>query len=499
VFRLYDTRTRQAEEITPGGGPRRRGLGGGLLRMYSCGPTVYRPAHVGNLRSYLLADLIRRNAERRHHLTILTCQNITDVGHLTDDDTASDDTASDGAANDGAANDGAAGPAGEDKILAQARAEGRAPLELARFYERAFLADCSALNLRPAEHSPRASEGIGLMIDMISRLIETGHAYPAPDGSVYFDARSFPGYGELSGNRLEDLRPGHRTGGEIEGHKRFHADWALWKAAPEGRELTWPAPWGTGFPGWHTECSALSLHYLGEVIDIHTGGIDLRFPHHEDERAQSNSVTGHEVVRHWVHGEHLLFEGRKMAKSTGNVVLLSDLVSRGLDPLALRLAFLEHRYRQQMNLTWDTLSAADRTLRRWRELVAEWACSPSRPMCAQATDQIAAAFDDDLDTPAALRVLRRLEQDRQIPPGSKFETFAHADQLLGLELAREVGRAPVRPPLPDGAQQRLDARQAARAAADWVTADRLRDELAALGVSVSDTAAGQEWTVRPAG
>jgi cysteinyl-tRNA synthetase len=495
VFRLYDTRTRQVEEITPGGGPHRGGLAGGLLRMYSCGPTVYRPAHVGNLRSYLLADLIRRNAEHRHHLTVLTCQNITDVGHLTDDDAVNG-----GPANGGAApNSGAAGQAGEDKILAQARAEGRAPLELARFYERAFLADCSALNLRPAEHSPRASEGIGLMTDMISRLIETGHAYPTPDGSVYFNARSFPGYGELSGNRLDDLRPGHRTGGEIEGHKRFHADWALWKAAPDGGELTWPAPWGTGFPGWHTECSALSLHYLGEFIDIHTGGIDLRFPHHEDERAQSNSVTGHEVVRHWVHGEHLLFEGRKMAKSTGNVVLLSDLVSRGLDPLALRLAFLEHRYRQQVNLTWDTLSAADRTLRRWRELVAEWACSASRPMCAQVTDQIAAALDDDLDTPAALRALRRLEQDRQIPPGSKFESFAHADQLLGLDLAREVGRAPVRPALPDGARQRLTARQAARATADWVTADRLRDELAALGVSVSDTAAGQEWTVRPAG
>ena len=476
MFQLYDTRTRQAVEITPGRG--------GLLRMYSCGPTVYRYAHVGNLRSYLLADLIRRNAEHRHHLTVLTCQNITDVGHLTDDD---------------AATDGAPAQAGEDKVLAQARAEDRTPLELARFYERAFLADCSALNLRPSEHSPRASEGIGLMTDMISRLIETGHAYPTPDGSVYFDARSFPGYGELSGNRLDDLRPGHRTGGEIEDRKRFHADWALWKAAPEGRELTWPAPWGTGFPGWHTECSALSLHYLGEFIDIHTGGIDLRFPHHEDERAQSNSLTGHEVVRHWVHGEHLLFEGRKMAKSTGNVVLLSDLVSRGLDPLALRLAFLEHRYRQQMNLTWDTLNAADRTLRRWRELVAEWACSPSKPMCAQVTEQIATAFDADLDTPAALRALRRLEQDLQIPPGSKFESFAHADQLLGLDLARDVGRAPARPPLPDGAQQRLAARQAARAAADWATADRLRDELAALGVSVSDTAEGQEWTIRPAG
>ena len=224
--------------------------------------------------------------------------------------------------------------------------------------------------------------------------------------------------------------------------KRFHADWALWKAAPPGRELTWAAPWGTGFPGWHTECSAMSLHYLGDTIDVHTGGIDLRFPHHEDERAQSDSVTGHEVVRHWVHGEHLLFEGRKMAKSTQNVVLLSDLAERGLDPLALRLAFTEHRYRQQLNLTWSTLEAADATVRRWRQRVAEWANSPSRPMCAQYVADFLGAFDDDLDTPAALRVLRAVEKDSEVPPGAKFETFAYADQLLGLDLARDIGRAP---------------------------------------------------------
>jgi cysteinyl-tRNA synthetase len=494
VFRLYDTRTRQIEAIEP-----RPGSGGRLLRMYSCGPTVYRYAHIGNLRTYLLGDLIRRNAEHRHSLTLLTCQNITDVGHLT-----TDDAASDRGADDGGTNDRAAGPAGEDKVLAQARAEGRSAAELSRFYEDAFHADCSALNLRPADQSPRASEWIGLMTELIARLIESGHAYPTPGGSVYFDARSFPSYGELSGNRLASLRPGHRDGaGEAEragrAEKNFHADWALWKGAPADGELTWPAPWGTGFPGWHTECSALSLHNLGEFIDIHTGGIDLRFPHHEDERAQSNSVTGHEVVSHWVHGEHLLFDGRKMAKSTGNVVLMSDLTDRGLDPLALRLAFLEHRYRHQMNLTWDTLSAADRTLRRWRGLVAEWACSPSKPMFAEATSQIAAAFDDDLDTPAALRTLRSLEKDPEIPPGAKFESFAHADQLLGLDLARDIGRAPAPLPLPAGARQRLDSRQAARAASDWATADRLRDELAAIGVSVSDTADGQEWTVRPAG
>jgi cysteinyl-tRNA synthetase len=469
VLTLYDTRTRTPEPIVP--------AARGLLRMYTCGPTVYRFAHVGNLRSYLLADLIRRTAETRHNLTVLTCQNITDVGHL------ADDTEID--------------PAGEDKVLAQARAEGKGALELARYYEDAFRADCDALNLRPADYSPRASESIDLMLEMIAKLIETGHAYATPDGSVYFDAGSFPGYGEISGNRLDDLRPGHRFGGETDPKKRFHADWALWKGAEAGRELTWPAPWGNGFPGWHTECSAMSLHHLGEVIDIHTGGIDLRFPHHEDERAQSNSVTGHEVVRHWVHGEHVLFDDRKMAKSAGNVVLVADLAERGLDPLALRLAFLEHRYRQQLNLTWDTITAADATLRRWRARVADWAQSPSRPMCAEVTSEIAAAFDDDLNTPAALLALRRLEKDGEIPAGSKFESFAHADRLLGLDLVRDVGRQTAPPRLPDGAERKLADREAARSARDWALADRLRDELAAVGVTVADTPDGQAWTVRP--
>jgi len=442
--------------------------------MYTCGPTVYRYAHVGSLRSYLLADLIRRTAER-HRLVVTTCQNITDVGHLADDNETD--------------------PDGEDKIIAQARAEGKSALQIARHYEDAFRADCAALNIRPADFSPRAAESIDLMIDLIVRLMEAGHAYPAPDGSVYFDARSFPSYGELSGNRLDDLRPGHRSSGAVDPGKRFHADWALWKGAPAERELTWAAPWGTGFPGWHTECSAMSLRYLDEVIDVHTGGIDLRFPHHEDERAQSNTITGREVVRHWVHGEHLLFEGAVMAKSTGNVVLVRDLEARGLDPLALRLAFLGHRYRQQMNLTWTDLEAADAAVRRWREQVAVWARSPSKPMCAQYVSEFTGAFDDDLDTPAALRVLRSLERDGDIPPGAKFETFAYADHLLGLDLARDIGREPAPPPLPAGAGELLDARTAAREAADWATADRLREELAGLGVTVTDTPRGQAWTL----
>ena len=464
-MRLTDTRSRQVEEIVPAT-PR-------LLRVYACGPTVYRSAHVGNLRTFLLQDLIARTAEVVHGWRVRIVQNITDVGHLADD--AEID------------------PSGEDKVLAEARRQGKGPLELARDYEEQFHRDCRALGIRPADAYPRASESIDLMLDLVQGLLDRGHAYLLGDGTVLFDSRSFPSYGEISGNRLDELRPGHRADVETltEG-KRFHADWALWKGAPQGRELVWDTPWGRGFPGWHVECSAMSLHHLGEVIDIHTGGIDLRFPHHEDERAQSNATVGHEVVRHWVHGEHLLHDGRKMAKSTGNVVLLDDVVAAGHDPLALRLFFLTGRYRQQMNLTDETLAAADRRLARWRTKVAQWAESPSAAPPLDYQRRVAAAYADDLDTPTALVALADLEKDDAVPDGGKFETFVWADRLLGLDLARDVGRVQV---LPAGARELLDARAQARADHDWDAADRLRDDLAGLGVRVRDTADGQRYDI----
>ncbi|MFI6904192.1 cysteine--tRNA ligase [Nonomuraea sp. NPDC050394] len=456
MLRIYDTRTRKVEPVTPTAG---------VVRMYSCGPTVYRFAHVGNLRTYLLSDLIRRVLAARR-VRVRACQNITDVGHLVDD-----------------------AEIGEDKVLTQARAEGRSTLDVARFYEDAYHRDRAALNIRPADISPRATENIDLMIELIVKLMEKGHAYAVPDGSVFFAAETFPTYGEISGNRLDALKPGHRVEG-VDPRKRFHADWALWKHAD--RELTWETPWGgVGFPGWHIECSAMSLRYLGDHIDIHTGGIDLRFPHHEDERAQSDSAAGREVVRRWVHGEHLLFDGRKMAKSTGNVVLLQDVADQGLDPLALRLAFMEHRYRQQLNLSWDTLRAADRTLRRWRARVAEWAEYPSAPIAAAYSERAQEAFEDDLDTPTALRVLRELERDDGVAPGARFETFLHLDNVLALDLSSEIGRAPVLPP---GAAELLGRRARAREARDWDAADRLRDELAEKGVKVADTPDGQTWS-----
>jgi len=308
-----------------------------------------------------------------------------------------------------------------------------------------------------------------MMIDLIARLIETGHAYAVPSGSVYFDARSFPSYGELSGNRLGDLRPGHRSGARagqppadqpragqpradqqsLDPDKRFHADWALWKAARAGRELTYAAPWGSGFPGWHAECSAMSLQLPGR---------DHRRAHRRDRPALSPTtrMSGPSPTRSLATrssstgstASTCCSRAERWPSPPGTWCLLADLTARGLDPLALRLALLDHRYRQQLNLTWAVLEAADRTVRRWRERVAEWARSPSKPMCAEYVSDFAGAFDDDLDTPAALRVLRNLEKDGEIPPGAKFETFAYADHLLGLDLARDIGRSPRRAPSP---------------------------------------------------
>ncbi|MEY4137063.1 MAG: hypothetical protein RL205_1191 [Actinomycetota bacterium] len=468
---LYDTKARSVVPIVP--------ARAGFLSMYACGPTVYRDAHVGNMRTFLLPDLIRRAAEAEG-LQVRLVQNITDVGHMADDTGLGDGGVDEGQGD------------GDDKVLAQAAREGRGALAVARAYEAAFHRDLALLNIYPADTYPRASESIPLMIELITTLMESGHAYVGGDGSVFFDAQSFPQYGELSGNRLDQLRPGHRFDGGVDESKRFHADWALWKkSGPTRTQLVWETPWGAGFPGWHTECSAMSLHFLGDTIDIHTGGIDLRFPHHEDERAQSNCVTGTEVVRHWVHGEHLLFEGRKMSKSTGNVVLVSDVTYRGFDPLALRLAFLQNRYRQQLNLSWESIAAADSTIRRWRERVAQWATGASAALSAQHLDAMKAAFADDLDTPRSITVMRDLEKDPSVADGAKLETFLAADRLLGLDLARDIGKAPAVVELTDEAAELLEQRRIARAEKQWARGDELRDALAALGFAVTDTADGQ--------
>ncbi len=454
---LFDTKSRQLQKLTSSDGKR--------LRIYSCGPTVYRDAHVGNMRTFLLGDLITRLAKHLGH-KVEFIQNITDVGHMSEDFV-------------------------EDKILAQAKAESKDPFEIARIYEDRFHKDLAHLNITPANKYPKASECIDLMQKLITLLISKNHAYVGTDSCVYFSAQSFDTYGAISGNRLDSLKPGHRFEYTEDGVKRFHADWALWKAAGERKEMIWDSPWGPGFPGWHVECSAMSLHYLDEYVDLHLGGIDLRFPHHEDERAQSNSALGKESVALWVHGEHLLFEGKKMAKSSGNVVLVSDLIAKHIDPLALRLCFLENRYRSQMDLSWESLRAAHLLIQRWREKIKLWQSDKSVDQVSvnELINEVIGDFKQDLDTPRALQKLRTIEKSEEIKDSTKFKVFSILDNLFGLNLLMQ-GTQKV---LDTHGQELLEKRAMARGLGDFAESDRLRDELAKLGVAVRDGKEGQSW------
>ena len=454
---LFDTKSRKLQPLKSSDGKK--------LRIYSCGPTVYRDAHVGNMRTFLLGDLVIRTAKYLGH-DVEFIQNITDVGHMSEDFV-------------------------EDKILAQAKAESKDPFEVARIYEARFHKDLSHLNITVANKYPKASECIKMMQDLISLLIAKNHAYVGSDNCVYFSAQSFPGYGAISGNRLDSLKPGHRFEYTEDGAKRFHADWALWKAAGDRTQMIWDSPWGAGFPGWHIECSAMSLHYLGGFVDLHLGGIDLRFPHHEDERAQSNCAIDKEAVELWVHGEHLLFEGRKMAKSTGNVVLISDLIEKHIDPLALRLCFLENRYRSQMDLSWESLKAAHSLLQRWREKIQLWQRDNNvdLPLTQKLIEEIVTDFRQDLDTPRALQKLRNLEKSESVSDGSKNLVFKAVDQLFGLNLLNQIAQKD----LSIEAQKLLAQRAVARESGDFNESDRLRNELEKLGVLVKDSKSGQSW------
>jgi cysteinyl-tRNA synthetase len=456
---LYDTRDRAVEEIAE--------LETSVT-VYCCGPTVYRDAHVGNMRTFLLADLAVRALELAGHETMLI-QNITDVGHMTEDIAGE--------------NEG-----GDDKVVEEGRRQSLTALEIAQKYEAKFHSDLALLNIRPADKYPRASESMDLIIASIEKLVEVGAAYIGSDSNVYYDAQRFESYGAISGNKLDQLKPGHRYEYTGDGGKKFHADWALWKVAADRSEMVWPSPWGTGFPGWHIECSAMSLHYLGDSIDLHIGGIDLRFPHHENERAQTNSLAGHDVVKHWLHGEHLLFEGRKMSKSAGNVVLVNDLIAKGLDPLALRLALMENRYRSQMDLTWDSLSAADATLRRWRSCLTSWGVS----MECKFDLEINSFIMNDLDLPKVLIRLRNIERDKTIGEQDKRALFLYADQVLGLDLNRPLV---LQSELTGKSLELFNERATARASGNWSESDRLRDELALLNIEVRDSKDGQSWVV----
>jgi cysteinyl-tRNA synthetase len=455
-MRLFNTLTRRVDEVQP--------VEDGHVKMYACGPTVYRYAHLGNLRTYLLTDLIRRALEFEGYRVTLV-QNITDVGHMTDESS----------------------PEAVDKMLLAVEDEGMSPLEIAEKYTRAVFEDAAAIGLRKPDVTPKATEHIPEMLDLTERLVEKGHAYVVDDGTVYYDVTSFDGYGKLSGNTLGNLKPGHRDL-EADPRKRHHADFALWKAAGPGRLMKWPSPWGDGFPGWHVECSAMSMKYLGERFDIHTGGTDLRFPHHEDEIAQSEGVVGHPVVSIWVHGGHQRLSGQKIAKSTGNVVRVPELEDRGIDPLSFRWLTFQTRYRSEMDFAWDAMDDADRRVKQLRRHMAAWAPAAELGETASGYDvRFRESLADDLDLPTAVRIVNELDHTAGVPDGEKYALLGAWDDVLGLDLEREA-RSGWRPP--EDALALMTERDAARAAKDWAKADELRDRLQAMGLEVMDTAGG---------
>src|SRR5438876_429512 len=360
-MRLYDSLTREVREVKP--------VDGRTVKIYSCGPTVYRYIHIGNFRSFMLGDLIRR-ALKLEGQDVKLVMNITDVGHMTDE--VSD--------------------TGRDKMELAESDEGLTAKEIADKYTQAFLEDGDKVGIGRADVYPHATDHIPEMIELIDGLIDKGHAYDV-DGNVYYDVTTFPEYGKLSGNTLEQLQAGHRQDIEVDSNKRNAADFALWKRAGPGRALKWPSPWGEGFPGWHIECSAMSMKHLGDRFDIHTGGNDNKFPHHEDEIAQSEGYTGHRVVETWVHGGFLRLSGQKIAKSAKNVILVPEMEEKGLDPLAFRLLCFGTRYRVPLDFSWEALEGSNARLRHLRQRMADWS-GERAPGLSEGADDLDRRFRD---------------------------------------------------------------------------------------------------------
>jgi cysteinyl-tRNA synthetase len=476
-LRFFNTLGRRLETFEP--------LRAGEVRLYTCGPTVYDDPHIGNLRTFVFEDVLRRTL-RLFGYRVTHVMNLTDV---------------------------------EDKIIARARERGVAIDEFTAPFVEAFFRDLDRLGIERAEHYPRATRYVPQMIEIIETLVRSGHAYVA-DGSVFFHVGSFPDYGRLSGIDLRQVRQGERVADDEYG-KDDVRDFVLWKAAKPG-EPSWDSPWGPGRPGWHIECSAMSRALLGDTFDIHCGGVDNVFPHHENEIAQSECFSGQPFVRDWLHSEHLLVDGEKMSKSLGNQDRLSDLVARGVEPRTVRYAFVSVHYRQRLNFTSQSLEHSASALRRLDEMAfrldraAVVAAAPAgepdlRASAAATTAGVREALADDLNTSGALGELFGLvkEVNRRIDGGVTLaEREAVRAALCEVDSVFHVLDAEAWRTRASGAQHRaagpcddeidrlVESRAAARQARDFASADRLRAQLSELGVVLEDTPSGTLWRRR---
>lgn len=465
-FRLYNTLSRAVEPFAPADGR--------TVSIYSCGPTVYNPAHLGNFRTFLFVDLLRR-ALQLHGWHVNQVMNLTDV---------------------------------DDKIITRAAEQGRQIQEVTEPVTEIFFADRDYLRIQPAEAYPKATDYIPQMIALVERLVASGTAYQAEDGSVYFAIGRFASYGRLSRLDTREIRSGARVA-QDDYSKENAQDFALWKAAkPEDEQVAaaWDSPWGRGRPGWHLECSAMAIDLLGETLDIHAGGIDLIFPHHEDEIAQSEAATGKQFARCWCHGAFLLLEGTKMAKRLGNVKTVKDMREARIPAAAVRHLIFSTHYRKELNLSEDALEGSIEAVRRVGQFAERLgAATGGTAELGEAADaalaEASAALFDDLNAPEALAALftfvRRgnAELDRGGNDVASLdrarEVFARLDAVLDLVPGVEEAD----PELAAWVDERLAARRAARERRDFAASDAIRDELAARGVVVEDTAAGTTWRV----
>lgn len=430
ALKLYNTLGRELQEFNS--------LEPGRASLYTCGPTVYDYPHIGNYRAYLFADLLQRTLHY-HGYRVKQVMNLTDV---------------------------------DDKTIRASQAAGKSLADFTEFYIQAFFRDRDALNIIPAEHYPKASDHIPPMVKLIETLLKKGYAYRSADGSIYFSIAKDRDYGKLSQIAPQKLSPG--ASGRViadEYSKENVQDFALWKAwTPADGEVYWETALGKGRPGWHIECSAMSMENLGEHFDLHTGGVDNIFPHHENEIAQSECATGQPFANYWLHNEWLLVDGKKMAKSAGNFYTLRDLTARGYSPLAFRYLTLTTHYRKPLNFNWEALNAAETALGRLNNLIRAW--PPGGQPDPSSTAQFTAAISDDLNAPQALAVLWAVATSSPLAPADKKATLLSFDQVLGLGLEKLEPLT-----IPPAAEALLQARETARREGDFATADLLRQQL----------------------
>ena len=460
MLRLYNSLSRKIEVFKPLNEP--------LVGIYTCGPTVYDFAHIGNFRTYTTADLLVR-ALQYNNFDVKYVMNLTDVGHLTGDNLGDADT-------------------GEDRMEKSAKKEGKTAWENAEFYTAAFLKDYDLLQLTKPELFVKATDHIKEQIELIERLQEKNYTYETSDG-VYFNTVMFKDYGKLS--NLDQIKEGARV--EINPEKRNPRDFALWKFTQSGvrRHMEWDSPWGRGFPGWHIECSAMSMKYLGESFDIHVGGIDLRETHHPNEIAQSEAVTGKQFVRYWVHSAFMLVQNERMSKSLGNNYKLYDLVKGGYDPLALRYLYLQTHYRQEMNFTYASLDGAQKALDRLREEVLTLGLA--RGAVLEYEQQFQDAINDDLNTPQALAVMWELLKSGA-QDSAKLQSLFKMDRVLGLDLknAQKYVNKKVQISIPQEVRQLIHEREQLRKEQRFSQADQVRNKIRKLGFDIQDSKKGTE-------